>query len=756
VGHTLWRALGEEIAVVVLVVLAFLLHGRSALVPLATLPLVVLLTFAGMWLLGVPATVMSLGGVGIALGLAVDAEVVALEACHRALEARPADRRAALLAAAASFTPVLVTSLAVAALSFVPAFAFTGESGRLLRPLIVTKTLVIAAAALVAVTVAPALRARLLRGRVIPELRNPLSAGLLRLYRPFVGFALRRPLLTLITAALAVASCLPLLGRLGSEFLPRVDEGDLLYMPTTTADVTPELAAGQMVQQDRALAARPEVLSVLGKVGRADTATDPAPFAMAETTVRLRPREAWPPAHRPRWYSTWAPRPLAALLRLLWPDQARATPAEVVAALDRASRLPGWTPAWTAPARARMDMLATGVRTAVGVRLRAADPSHLDELSAAVRAALLRVPGTRSAVDEGLGGQTHARFVPDAAALALHHVDAAEAAATADLLLTGGLLGELTQDGQRVRVRLADLGHRPLPELLREATVRAGRERGGQAVPLGLLGRPGFVTGPAVVRAEDGRSAAYVHVDVAAGTDLGDYVARARAELAAAAAAGELALAPGDDLAWTGQYRLLAAGQRRLALVAPLVLLSMLVLLYLQLGGWTEALIVLAAVPFALVGSVWTLFVLGYPLSAPVWIGLLSVVGLAMQTGLVMVLYIDQAFWRRRRAGQLTSAEHIAAAHAEGTVRRLRPKVMTVATMAAGLLPLLWADGAGAEIMKRVAAPMLGGLASSAFLTLEVVPVLYTIWRRRQLRTAERRGCPLEDIAGRARGWARD
>jgi Cu(I)/Ag(I) efflux system membrane protein CusA/SilA len=400
-----------------------------------------------------------------------------------------------------------------------------------------------------------------------------------------------------------------------------------------------------------------------------------------------------------------------------------------------------------------MDMMSTGVRTPVGVRVVASDPARLDQIGGALRSVLARAPGTRGAVYESLGGETRLRFALDPAALARHHVDEPLARATVDLLLAGGVVGQLERDGRRLPVRvISDLTPRPLEELIREATVRATT---GVPVPLALLGQPRFTREPAMLRSERGRAVAYVDVDLVDGTDLLGYVARAQREVQAAIAAGELALGPDERIEWTGQYQLLSAGRRRLALIAPLVALSMLLLLFLQFRSWTEALIVLASVPFALVGSIWTIFLLDYRLSAPVWVGLLSVVGLAMQTGVVMVVYIDDAFYQRVRRGQLASREDIVAAHAEGTIRRLRPKIMTVTTMATALLPLLWSQGAGAEIMKRVAAPMVGGLVTSAFVTLEVIPVLYTLWRHSQLRRAQRRGVSLEQVVGRVPGWAR-
>jgi Cu(I)/Ag(I) efflux system membrane protein CusA/SilA len=758
VRRTLLRALGEEVAVVVLVILVFLLHVRSALVPLITLPVVLLLTFGAMWLLGVPATIMSLGGIGIALGMAVDADIVALEACHRRLETLSAtssseERRRQIVAAAQSFAPALLTSLLITALSFLPVFAFSGETGRLLRPLALTKTLVVVSAALVTLTLAPAIRDRLLRGRVVPEFDNPLTRGMVRLYRPFVHFALSRPALTLTTAALALASCLPILSRLGGEFLPRVDEGDLLYMPTTLPGVPPDQAAAQLFWQDHAIGKFAEVSSVFGKVGRAETGTDPAPYSMAETTIRLRPRDEWPTVPRTRWYSARAPAPLRRVLGVFWPERTRRTTAELIEELDKAVRLPGWTSSWTAPARARMDMMATGIRTPVGIRIVSPDPRRLDILGTAVRTAAARIRGTRSVVFESLGGETRLAFESDPGALARHGVDPAVVRSTVDLIATGGQIGEIEQDGRRLRVRIApeapDVQLRGPSDQLREITVRAGGI--GQPVPLGALGHPSYVREPSQLRTERGELVGYLYIDIAAGADLQEYVERAKREVDAAVAAGEIGLAAGERIEWAGQHNMLLAGEARLKWIVPIVALSMLGLLFLQFRSLTEALLVLASVPFALVGSFWTLFLLGFPLSAPVWVGLLSVVGLAMQTGVVMVVYIDEAFYRRVREGRLRSREDIVAAHAEGTVRRLRPKIMTITTMAASLLPLLWAEGAGAEIMRRVAAPMLGGLLTSAFLTLEVLPVLYTIWRYRQLRRAQRAFVPIAAVLGSIR-----
>jgi Cu(I)/Ag(I) efflux system membrane protein CusA/SilA len=403
-----------------------------------------------------------------------------------------------------------------------------------------------------------------------------------------------------------------------------------------------------------------------------------------------------------------------------------------------------------------MDMMSTGVRTPVGIRV-VASASRLEALGTIVAAVAARVPGARSAVFESLGGETRPAFALDPAALAQHRVDASLANSTADLLLSGGQVGDLRLDGNRLRIRIApqpdSMGRAADP--IRDVTVRSASEGGGQPVPMGLLGHPTFVTGPASVRTENGQPVAYVFVDLDEGADLLSYREAAQREVDRAIDSGELPLAAGERIEWTGEYELMTAAKDRLRWIVPAVAFSMLGLLLVQFRSLAEALIVLVSVPFALVGSLWTLFLCGYSLSAPVWVGLLSALGLAMQTAVVMVVYIDQAFHRSIREGRLKSREDVILAHAEGTVQRLRPKVMTITTMAAGLLPLLWAEGAGAEIMKRVAAPMVGGLATSAFLTLEVLPVLYTLWRCRQLARAQRTGLTIDRIVGAPPAWAR-
>ena len=723
------------------------------------LALVLLATFAAMWALDIPATIVSLGGIAIALGVAVDAEVVSLDACHRGLALLPpaatrAERRAVVLAASGTFAPAILTSLLITALTFLPVLGFPGEMGRLLRPLVLTKTVVVLAAAVATLTVGPALRGQLLVRPVTDERNHWLMRGLMSLYRPFVHLALSRPGVTLLTAGLAVASVVPILSRLGGEFLPPIAEGDLLYMPTTRSGVDPEAAVVDLRQQDRTIAAFPEVATVFGKLGRADSATDPAPFSMVESTIRLRPMSTWPTVARVRWYSRWAPQPLRWLLGIVWPETGRESTGELVEKLHRATRLPGWSNAWTAPARNRIDMMSTGIRAPIGIRIVAADPARRAALGSSLRSLVLGLPGTRNATSASASDEIQLVFEVDPAAVARFGVDGRLVQSTADLFIAGGQVGDVERDGHQLRLRVVpQAGFRGAADLLRDLTVRAAVS--GAPVPLALLGHPRYVSRPSGLRTEHGEAVAYVLVDLADGIDPRHYVAEAQRALDLAERAGQISLQPGERIVWAGQFDLLSAGERRLAWIVPAIVVSMAVLLTFLFGSLTEALIVLAAVPFALVGSVWMLYLLGYSMSAPVWAGLLLVVGLAMQTAVVMVVYIDAAFHRRVRQGCLRTREDIVAAHAEGSVERLRPKVMTVVTMTASLLPLLWSDGAGADVMRRIAAPMIGGLCTSAILTLEVLPVLYTIWRVSQLRRAERLGVPIADLVGRGPSWVR-
>jgi copper/silver efflux system protein len=833
---TLKRALAEEALVVAAVILLFLLHVRSALLPIVSLPIAVALAFIPMVLLDIPATIMSLGGIAIAIGATVDAEIVMIEASHKKLERAPpgADRHALLAEAAREVTPAIFFSLLIIAVAFLPVFTLTGQAGRLFRPLAYTKTFVMLSAALLSITFAPALRDLLIRGKIRSEADHPISRGIIRFYKPFVFVALRNPKSTIAIGLLAVLSAVPLALKLGSEFMPPLNEGDVLYMPTTFPNIAIEEVKRQLQAQDRVFRSFPEVASVFGKAGRAETATDPAPLTMVETTVRLKPVGEWSMVPQQRWWSRHAPAWLARALRPLWPDRRRITWEELTTEMNKAMQFPGWTNAYTMPIKARVDMLSTGVRTPVGIKIMGSDLAEIEKVGVALEGLLSPVPGTRSVFYERNEGGLYLDIVPNRDALARYGITVGDVQRTIEAAIGGAPIGttvegrkrfsinvrypqDLRSDLERLKAILVPVGGGAagapgkmglaparVPELrLAQMGMGGGakaaapddgprRIRGGipgtlsdaptlqwdsdvavvdqdtlgglggatrkdrQAfVPLGQVADVRIVGGPPMVRDEGGLLVGAVYVDIdPARRDLGGWVADARHRVSEAIEHGQLAMPAGYHLKWTGQYEELERTRERLRVVLPATLLIIVVLLFLHFRNVVEVLIVLLSIPFALVGSVWLLWLLDYRLSTAVWVGLIALVGLAAQTGIVMIVYIDNAYERRRRAGKIRDLSDIIWAHMEGTVQRVRPKLMTVATMLAGLLPLLWATGSGADVMKRIAAPMVGGLVTSAFLTLEIIPVVYTYWRQEQVlweRLAELSPARLAGL----KAWAR-
>ena len=728
--ETLEGALTEEGITVSLVILLFLLHFRSALLPIVTLPIAVLLSFIPMVMLGIPATIMSLGGIAIAIGATVDAEIVMIEACHKKLEHAPKDlsfeERARLMhEAAKEVTPAIFFSLLIIAVSFVPIFGLNGQAGRLFRPLAYTKTFVMLSAAILSVTLAPALRDLLLRGRIRSEDRHPVSRAVQALYRPFVFVALRRPLTTLAIGGFALLSAIPPLLALGHEFMPPLNEGDILYMPTTLPGLSIEEAKRQLERQDAIIASFPEVKSVFGKAGRAQSATDPAPLSMVETIIQLKPRATWPSGE---------------------------TYEELVARLNQRLQLPGWTNAWTMPIKTRVDMLTTGVRTPVGIKVFGQDLASIDRAGQELEGVLRAVVGTRSALYERSLGGTYVDVTPRRDALARYGLQVDDVNAVVESAIGGEPVATTVEGRQRYTVNVRYMeDFRDTPEKLRDVLVPLRTDAASptpKAVPLGELADVKVVSGPPMVRDEAGLLVGYVYVDIEPYRDLGGYVESAKAAVAAARSRGDLALGPGMYLKWTGEYELLEGMRDRMKILIPLTLAIVALLLYLQFKHVTEVLIVFLSIPFALTGSVWLLYLLDYRISTAVLVGLIALVGLAAQTGVVMIVYIDHAFLRRLRAGKVRDLDDIIHAHTEGTVQRVRPKLMTVGTMLVGLVPLLWATGSGADVMKRIAAPMVGGLLSSTFLTLELIPVVYTYWRYSQLKRAQRTGRPLAEVCG--------
>ena len=740
---TLKHALLEEMVVVAAVILLFLLHFRSALLPILSLPLAVLLAFIPMALFDVPATIMSLGGIAIALGATVDAEIVMIEASHKKLEAAPEGlsgrERARLLAEAArEVTPAIFFSLLIVAVSFLPIFALGGQAGRLFRPLAATKTFVMLAAALVSITVAPALRDLLLRGKVRSEENHPVSRFVRAFYEPFVHVALQRPKTTLLIGAFAALSTLPLLPRLGSEFMPPLDEGDLLYMPTTLPNISIERAKAELQRQDAILRSFPEVERVLGKVGRAETATDPAPLSMVETLVRLKPRAQWRTRYVRRWYVGRVPDFLRPLLQRLQPEFEPMSLDDLVREMDEKLRAPGWTNAFTQPIRNRVDMLTTGIRTPVGIKIFGQKLEDIEKTGEQIEGLLRRVQGTRNVIYERMTGGLYLDILPRRDQLARYGLQIADLNEVIETAL-GGMPLTTTVEGRRrhtVNLRYASDFRASLEDIRQVAIPLPRSEAQGErsaSIPLGSVAEVQLSEGPPMLRDEGGFFIDTATTEIYTLLNVGSYVTKAQKTLGRAQKSGSLQLAEGSHLRWTGQFELLQAMVARMRILVPLTLLLVLLLLYAQFRNFSEVIIVLLSVPFALVGSVWALWLLDYHVSTAVWVGLIALVGLATQTGVVMIVYIDQAYARRLQAGRIESLEDIIEAHAEGTVQRVRPKLMTVGTMLIGLVPLLWAQGSGADVMKRIAAPMVGGLLSSAFLTLELIPVVYTYWRFEQL-----------------------
>jgi Cu(I)/Ag(I) efflux system membrane protein CusA/SilA len=704
--ETLRDKLFEESLIVALIAVLFLLHVRSALVAIVVLPVGILMSFLAMRAIGVGANIMSLGGIAIAIGAMVDGAIVMVENMHKHLERDHGQRGhwEIVRASAVQVGPPLFYSLLIITCSFLPVFALEAQEGRLFKPLAFTKTFAMAASALLSITLVPVLMGYLIRGRIRPESANPLNRLLQRGYRPVIDFALRRPWAVVVGSVLVLGVTVVPWRRLGSEFMPQLHEGAILFMPTTVPGVSIAQANQIMRHQDSVLASFPEVATVLGKAGRAETATDPAPLDMYETTITLRPESEWRPGM---------------------------TYDGLLAEMDSAVRLAGVTNAWTMPIKGRIDMLATGIRTAVGVKIFGPDLDTLQALGERVERILQDVPGTRSAFAErGVSGYyVDIDIRRDEAARYGLNVGEIHAAIMATV---GGMNAAMTVEGRErysVNVRYPrEL--RDDVQKLREVIVPT---MAGVQIPLGQVATITVRQGPMAVKTENAFPVTTVFVDIS-DSDVGGYVASARQ-----AVTSQLTLPSGYTLRWSGQYEFMERVSQKLRTVVPVTLAIIFLLLYLNFRGVTESLIVMLSVPFALVGGVWYLWLAGYNTSVAVWVGFIALAGVAAETGVVMLIYLDEAFHRRRKAGPL-SAGDVAAAVREGAVDRLRPKVMTVLTIMLGLAPILWSHGAGADVMKRIAAPMVGGMITSTILTLVVIPAIYLIWRRRQVLAAAEGG----------------
>jgi copper/silver efflux system protein len=696
--ETLRRTLLEESVVVALVCFAFLLHVRSALVAILMLPVGILISFMAMKFLGIGSNIMSLGGIAIAIGAMIDAAIVMIENAHKHLERAPANkpRIEILLEAASEVGPALFFSLLIITVSFLPIFTLEAQEGRLFGPLAWTKTFAMAAAALLSVTLVPALMVLFVRGRIIPEGRNPLNRFLIAAYRPIIRVVLRAKMLTILIALAVLGLSVWPMMRLGSEFMPNLNEGALLYMPTTLPGLSVTKAAELLQMQDRIVRAFPEVESVYGKAGRAQTATDPAPIEMFETVINLKPKEQW---------------------------RAGVTLDSLIQEMDRALQFPGVSNAWTMPIKARIDMLSTGIRTPVGVKVIGKDLAELEKVARQVETTLKTIPGTSSAYAERVIGGYYLEILPARDRLARYGLMIADVQDVVATALGAEPITTTVEGRERYTVAIRyprDL--RSDPRTIAK-DVLVALPGGVGTVPLGEVADVRLTQGATSIRTENAKLATYVFVDIR-DRDLGGYLADAQK-----AVAQQVQLPTGTYLIWSGQFEYLQRAEARLQVVVPLTLMIIFLLLYLNFRRLTETLIVMLSLPFALVGGLWLLWWLGFNLSVAVAVGFIALAGVAAETGVVMLIYLDHAVAEVRARCATRGLPYNRAALYDaimiGAVERVRPKMMTVVAIMAGLLPILWSTGTGSEVMQRIAVPMIGGMVSSTVLTLIVIPALY-------------------------------
>ena len=736
----------EELAVVALVILIFLWHVPSAAIPIVTIPVAVLISFVPMRMMGLNANIMSLGGIAIAVGAMVDAAIVVVEQTHKKLEGAEAgwtggDYQHAIVSAVKEVGGPSFFALLVIAVSFLPVLTLEAQEGRLFKPLAYTKNFAMIVAAVLAITLDPALRLLLFRkeafrvrprwvgrivnavlvGRIHSEEKHPISRVLMRLYEPVVQWALRWKWLVLVGAAALVAVTVPVYQALGSEFMPPLDEGVLLFMPTTLPGISAAEAGRLLEIEDRILMRFPEVERVLGKAGRAETPTDPAPLSMMETVVLLKPKSEW--RRVATWYDRW-PEWTKPLCARITPD--RISTDELITGMDEALRLPGVSNAWTMPVKNRIDMLTTGVRTPVGIKIFGPDVAGIERIGKAIERVLPRVAGTRSVFAERVGGGYFLDFDLKRDQLARYGLSVDDAEAVVTSAIGGENVSTAIQGLERYPIDVRYYrDSRSSIERLNRVVVPA--MDGKAHIPLAEIATLKLASGPSMLRNENGMLAGYVYVDVA-GRDVGSYVAAAKLAVSA-----NIAVPPGYTLAWSGQYEAMARVRERLKLVLPLTLFLIFLLLYLNTRSAAKTVIILLAVPFSAVGAVWLLSLLGYNMSIGVWVGLIALMGVDAETGVFMLLYLDMAYQERRQAGRMRNHADLREAIVHGAVKRIRPKFMTVATMFVGLAPIMWSHGTGADVMKRIAAPMIGGILTSFLLELVVYPAIYEVWKWRSV-----------------------
>jgi len=766
--ETLQGKLIEESLVVALVCILFLLHFRSALVAIVILPIAVLAAFVVMYRQGISSNIMSLGGIAIAVGAMIDAVIIMIENAHKHLE-RDRGKKPhwdIIRDASIEVGPTLFYSLLVITVSFLPVFTLQAQEGRLFKPLAFTKTYSMAAAALLSVTLAPVLMGFFIRGKIPAEEKNPLNRFLVWIYHPMIDLVIRFRWAVILAAGLIVAwvflpwnalvvrplpagglkNVATTLGRafpfqnLGSEFMPPLDEGDLLYMPTTFPGISPTKARQVLQQTDRMIRAFPEVKVVFGKMGRAETATDPAPMDMIETTITLQPESQWPAVD----FRNAAGQVVA---------HRRRTTDELVSAMNAAVQIPGLTNAWTMPIKTRIDMLATGIKTPVGIKVAGPNLAELERIGNQIEGIIRRVPGTSSVFAERVMGGNYVEFEIDRDAIARYGLTVGDVQDVLEVALGGMPLTTTVEGLERYGVILRyDRDYRENLEALRDIVIpiksggastgggmggspgRAGAPANGMLaqVPLSQLAHLRVVAAPMGVKSEGAVPNAWIYVDVQ-GIDIGTYVHRAQQAVNDALRSGELKVPSGYSVIWSGQFEYMQRAQERLLLVIPLTLLIIVFIIFLNTKSWIKTAIVLLAVPFSLVGAFWMIYLFGYNLSVAVWVGIIALAGLDAETGVVMLLYLDLAYDDAKKSGRLLTTTDLRDAIYHGAVKRVRPKAMTAAVIIAGLMPILWSHGAGADVMKRIATPMIGGVVTSTLMELLVYPAIFYLWRSRAL-----------------------
>ena len=769
--ETLKGTLMEELIIVSIVIMIFLWHIPSALVPIITIPITVILSFIPMYLMGLTANIMSLGGIAIAIGAMVDAAIVVVEQTHKKLErwdaeGRPGSYKDVVITAVKEVGGPSFFALLVIAVSFMPVFTLAGMEGRLFKPLAFTKNFSMAIAAVLAITLDPAIRLlfthmdpyqfrprwlcrivnALLVGKIHSEEKHPISRPLMRIYHPVCEFVLRFKWITVMIALLIVIATLPFYMKLGKEFMPPLFEGSLLYMPMTLPGIS-VTEAGKLLQvQDKVLKTFPEVDLVFGKAGRADTATDPAPFSMMETVILLKPESEWPKA--PRWYSSWAPQWLQKIMRRFWPDHK--SPDELKygpGGLDETMKFPGVTNDWTMPIKARVDMLSTGIKSDVGIKIMGADLDKIQEIGEHIEMVLKNVPDTKNVFAERTAGGYFLDFALKREQLARYGLTIDQANSVIMSAIGGENVTTTIEGRERYPVNVRYFRElRDDIEKLRRVFVpvqvggiATGSGMGGMGgsaspgaggsgvahIPITELAEISLKTGPSMIRDENGRLTGFVTVNFdTSKRDIGSYVADAKK-----AVLENVKMPPGYQLIWSGQFELMESVNKRLTIVVPITIFLVFLLLFFNTRSFTKTMIILLALPFSAVGAIWFLYFLNYNVSAAVWVGLIALMGVDAETGMFMLLYLDLAYHEAQAKGRMRNWNDLREAIVEGAVKRLRPKVMTVGVMFMGLVPIMWSVGSGADTMKRIAAPMIGGIFTSFIMELCVYPAIYAIWK---------------------------